>query len=291
VVLAVVLLLFVGLGIGFAARRQLRSVARQYAGALKVAEDTSRLRDEFLTIAAHELRTPLTALLLQLQRLQRTVERGASAQETIAQLRLPLRQTRRLGALIEQLLDAQTLASGQPLDLQLAPANLGDAVQAAIARVREDADGNSCRIEARIEDDVSGTWDVVRVERLAFALLRNACKYGGGSTVEVEVRREGEQRVLVVRDGGIGIPPDQQEQIFSRFGRASSSRSYGGFGLSLFGARRIAEAHGGTLAVTSEPGQGATFTLRVPAEAPSSRTSRPAGEAASESRGESAASA
>jgi signal transduction histidine kinase len=270
IALSVVLLLFVGFGIGFAARRQLRSVAHRYGDALHAAEETSRLRDEFLTIAAHELRTPLTALLLQLQRLERLVERRPSAADALAQLQRPMRQARRLGALIEQLLDAQTLASGQPLDLQLAPADLGEATRAAVAHMREDGEAESCPIETRIDADVRGTWDSVRLERLAFALVRNACKYGGGNPVSVEVRREGEDRVLTVTDHGIGIPADQQEQIFTRFGRAASSRSYGGFGLSLFGARRVAEAHGGTLRVSSAPGQGATFTLRLPAVVPES---------------------
>jgi signal transduction histidine kinase len=267
IAVSVALLLLVGFGIGIAARRQLRSVARRYGQALAATEETSRLRDEFLTIAAHELRTPLTALQLQLQRLRRTFDRGATSQEMVAQLQLPMRQARRLGALIEQLLDAQTLASGEPLDMQLATADLGDAVRAAIAHLREE-ERLSCRIEARIEGELRGTWDYVRLERLAFVLLRNACKYGGGSLVAVEVRRDGEDRVLTVSDRGIGIPPDQQEQIFDRFGRAASSRSYGGFGLSLFGARRVAEAHGGSLRVSSELGEGATFTLRLPPEPP-----------------------
>ena len=111
---------------------------------------------------------------------------------------------------------------------------------------------------------VDGQWDVQRVEHIVATLIANACKYGEGKPVRMEAHAEGEMRVLTVHDDGIGIPPELQEKIFARFGRAAPTRSYGGFGLSLYVARRLAEAHGGTLTVVSQHGQGASFTLRLP---------------------------
>jgi signal transduction histidine kinase len=74
---------------------------------------------------------------------------------------------------------------------------------------------------------------------------------------------------VVVEDRGIGVPADQLERIFERFGRAVSSRSYGGLGLGLYLARRVAEAHGGRVWAAQRPGGGARFTLELPLGAPS----------------------
>ena len=82
--------------------------------------------------------------------------------------------------------------------------------------------------------------------------------------MSIAVDQSDGERVLAVADQGIGVPADRLESIFGRFGRAVSARSYGGLGLNLYVARRLAEAHGGRIEVTSEVGKGATFTLRLP---------------------------
>jgi signal transduction histidine kinase len=105
----------------------------------------------------------------------------------------------------------------------------------------------------------------VRLERIVSTLLRNACKYGEGKPVRVSVRQDGEDRVIAVTDEGIGVPAGRQQSIFGRFGRAVSPRAYGGLGLNLYVAQRLAEAHGGHIDLTSEEGKGATFTVRLPA--------------------------
>jgi signal transduction histidine kinase len=85
--------------------------------------------------------------------------------------------------------------------------------------------------------------------------------------VRVSVRHDGEDRLFTVSDEGIGVPADRQQSIFGRFGRAASARAYGGLGLNLYVAQRLAEAHGGRIDVASEEGKGATFTVRLPARA------------------------
>jgi signal transduction histidine kinase len=111
----------------------------------------------------------------------------------------------------------------------------------------------------------TGLWDRPRLERIVTTLLRNACKYGEGKPVRVSVRQDGEDRLIAVTDEGIGVPADRQQSIFGRFGRAVSPRAYGGLGLNLYVAQRLAEAHGGRIDLTSEEGKGATFTVRLPA--------------------------
>jgi signal transduction histidine kinase len=263
VAVCVGLLVAVAVLMAFSARRQIREVARRFGAALHSAQEVEKLRDEFITIAAHELRTPLTALLLQLQRLRRDLDRG-TALESSALIDTPLRQARRLSSLIESLLDAQAVASGGHVELRLSRTDLATIAQASLARVRDGLVHLGCQVEMRLDAGVDGDWDAPRIEHIAATLIANACKYGEGKPVQVSARREGEVRILTVTDEGIGIPDDVQERIFGRFGRAAPSRSYGGFGLSLFVARRLAEAHGGTLTVTSEHGKGAIFTLRLP---------------------------
>jgi signal transduction histidine kinase len=95
-------------------------------------------------------------------------------------------------------------------------------------------------------------------------LIANAIKYGRSKPIEIEVARNSHSARLSVRDHGIGVPAEQQGRIFEQFARAVSVREYGGLGLGLFISRQIVEAHGGSIAVRSEPGQGATFTVEFP---------------------------
>ena len=95
-------------------------------------------------------------------------------------------------------------------------------------------------------------------------LLSNALKYGNRAPVEVAVASDGVTATLVVRDHGLGIPPESRARVFERFERAASSRHYGGLGLGLYIVRQIVEAHGGTIALDSEVNVGSTFTVELP---------------------------
>ncbi|MFL5248845.1 MAG: CHASE3 domain-containing protein [Myxococcales bacterium] len=260
---SVALLVAVAVLLALSGRRQIREVARRFGTAIRSLQEADRLRDDFLTVAAHELRTPLTALLLQLQRLRRELERGMAV-KSFDQIDTPLRQARRLSSLIESLLDAQAVTSGGPVELRLSRGDLALIAQGALARVRDSLVRLGSEVFLHFGPGVDGHWDVQRIEHVVATLIANACKYGEGRPVRVEAHGEGDMRVLTVHDEGIGIAPEVQERIFARFGRAAPTRSYGGFGLSLFVARRLAEAHGGTLTVVSQYGKGATFTLRLP---------------------------
>jgi signal transduction histidine kinase len=263
---SVALLLLLGLLLGLIARWQLRTVVRGYGAALSAAEQATALREEFLTVAAHELRTPLTALQLELQRIRRQMQREGTGRLLSDQLTTALRQTRRLGSLIESLLEASALAADGPLELHLEEMDLAELARDSVARLRPEFEQLGCAVTVE-GGPARGQWDRDRLERIATTLLRNACKYGEGKPVRVVVHAQGQERLLAVADQGIGVPQEQQEWIFGRFGRAVSARSYGGLGLNLYVARRLAEAHGGRIEVASELGKGATFTLRLPAGA------------------------
>src|SRR5207237_650146 len=104
----------------------------------------------------------------------------------------------------------------------------------------------------------------LRIEQVLTNLISNALKYGDGKPVTIEVRAEGRAAQIVVRDRGIGISPENLGRIFGRFERAVSARNYGGLGLGLYITRQIVEAHGGSIGVESEQGQGSAFFVELP---------------------------
>ncbi len=223
-------------------------------------------RDEFLSIASHELRTPLTALRLALENMRRVSTREAierlPPQYVERVLATAERQGQRLEKLVAALLDVSRIQMGR-LDLDLEQVDLGAAVAEAAAHLEDEASqaGSEIRIQGT---PAGGLWDRLRVSQVVTNLLSNAVKYGAGKPVDVEFGpRDGGAR-LAVRDRGIGIDPADQVQIFERFERAVSSRNYGGLGLGLYIAKRLVEAHGGTIRVESRPGEGSTFVVDLP---------------------------
>jgi signal transduction histidine kinase len=138
------------------------------------------------------------------------------------------------------------------------------------ALVREEIDAFEHRLaqshtplHVTLEEGLCGPWDGSRLAQVISNLLDNALKYGGGTPISVTLRRDGDDAVLAVQDGGIGILPGRKREIFEPFRRAVPPQM-AGLGLGLFVARAIVDAHQGQLTVESEPGQGATFTVRLP---------------------------
>jgi len=223
-------------------------------------------RDEFLSIASHELRTPLTALSLHLQGLIRRMQRageGPSPAETLAGLESANRLLSRLARLIGELLEVSRVAMGR-LQLTREQVDLLALVRESLLRLERQLVDAGCRVELQADGTLTGHWDPERLDQVVDNLISNAAKYGAGKPVEVRLRGLAERVVLEVADHGIGIHRQDQARVFERFERAVSRRRFGGFGLGLWIARRVVEAHGGTLTLQSEPGQGATFTVDLP---------------------------
>lgn len=246
--------------LGRAARMGL--VAAERARLVEELRAAVALRDDFLAIAAHELRTPLTSLILQIQLAGRQLRDGGSGNLAV-RIEQASRQAGRLGRLVDDLLNASRLTAGR-LTLTREPCDLAEITSEVVARHEADARKAGCAIGLRATGKTDGLWDQARLEQVVTNLLTNALKFGGGKPVELAVHGDEEVVTLTVRDHGPGIPAEAVQRIFGKFERAVSARSYGGLGLGLYIALEIVEAHGGSLAVDSVPGEGATFTLRLP---------------------------
>jgi PAS domain S-box-containing protein len=242
---------------------QRAALALENSRLYREAQVAVQVRDEFLAVAGHELRTPLTALLMHVQSLHRSVRPDESAPKLKQRLEKAAASGERLEKLINQMLDVSRITAGR-LKLEPEAMSLDELVREVVERSSELATRSRTPITLRLDSQVVGQWDPLRLDQVVTNLVSNAIKYGGGKPIEVEVRRDTEHAVLRVIDHGIGIEPNQQRKIFERFERAVASREYGGFGLGLWIARQIVDTSGGTIQVQSEPGCGATFTVTLP---------------------------
>ena len=269
----------------------IRGRGGQIDGAVIVFHDIAELRrlqqvkDDFLSIASHELKTPLTSLRGYTQLLRQRLERGlGNDARTLRYLTTIDGQARRMGELVDTLLDVSRLDAGR-LQLNRQEFDLVALVREVVGQLGELSQRHTMTVQAE-PSTIVGVWDRERVEQIIVNLVTNAIRYspdGGAIAVQVGIEhdeaREGEgegSAVFVrVRDKGIGIAADQVEQIFDRFHRVHEGALIGyaeaqrGMGLGLFISRELAQRHGGQLVATSEgQGYGSVFTLTLPPHSP-----------------------
>jgi signal transduction histidine kinase len=183
-----------------------------------------------------------------------------------------LSNTSHLVRLLNDLLDLARSDAGR-LTINPEPCDVSFLVEDAVQTMRRRIDARGQRLVAELEEGLPR----VRVERdrikqVLVNLLTNANEYcPDGAEIKVTANRVGGEVELAVADDGPGIPPDQIDHIFERFGRgeAGASQRVGGTGLGLAIARSLVEAHGGAIGVTSTPGKGSTFRVVLPALAES----------------------
>lgn len=226
-------------------------------------------RDEFLSIASHELRTPLTPLKMQLQLLDRILRRSAegkvSAEQVLKINSVAVQQIDRLNRLVNNLLDVARINSGK-IELSREVIHLRALCHELAATYGPQGALIGCPIEVDAPEEISGSWDRLRLEQVVVNLLTNALKYCEGSPVKLKLRARAEGAEISVVDKGPGISAVDQERIFERFERVGSTSNIGGLGLGLFISQQIARAHGGLITVKSALGEGAEFTLLLPRE-------------------------
>jgi len=245
------------------------AIAIDNARLYRKTQQAIRSRDEFLSIAAHELYTPLTSLQLAVDGVRQGLLAGSpdAATRTAA---VAQRQIRRLTHLIEDLLNVTRISAGR-LSLRLENMDLAALAHEVVHTLDEEFSRAGCAVEIDAAAPVMGRWDRARLEQVIVNLLSNAMKFGAGKPIAVMVTAGPGRACLVVRDQGIGVPPERLPHIFERFERAVSSRQFGGLGLGLHIARGIVRAHNGSIGADSRPGEGATFTVDLPSEGPTQR--------------------
>jgi PAS domain S-box-containing protein len=235
------------------------------------AREAIRVRDEFLSIASHELRTPLTPLRLQTAAVERLVSaeipEGPARAEISKRLATCDRQVDRMTRLVANLLDVSRLRAGR-FELQVGECDLRDLTREVSERFAEELSREGRRIELTVNGSVLGRWDRARLDQVLTNLVSNAVRYGGEKPIAVSCSHEPDKAVLTVADQGPGIDEKDIDRIFERFETGENSRSHGGLGLGLYISRRIVEAHGGRIAVSSRMGAGSTFTVELPWEPP-----------------------
>ena len=234
---------------------------QQQLEARRAAESASVLKDEFVAVVSHELRTPLNAILGWAQVGMLDPSQRERALDTIA------RNARRQARLVDDLLDLARMVAGQD-QLTLAPVDLADVAGAAIESVTPAAQEKQVSVDGRQLSPAVVFGDATRLQQVVWNLLSNAVKFTpAGGRVSLETEVIGTEGVLRVRDTGAGIEPAFLPHVFERFrqGEPSSARKRGGLGLGLAITRHLVEAHSGHVTAASDgPGQGATFTVRLP---------------------------
>jgi signal transduction histidine kinase len=242
-------------------------VVHQDVTALKEAE---QLKDDFIGIAAHELRTPLAVLKGFAQMLLIQSERGKGPSLVdwqIEALQGIDQATHRLVELTEDLLDVTRLQAGR-LTLHLTPTDLVALTRRLIKRLQLTTERHTLSFAPTVEHVVADV-DPQRMEQVLGNLLGNAIKYSPeGGSIEVMIQEDAEEQMvqLSIRDSGIGIPVEQQAQIFGRFIRADNARTYGigGTGLGLYLCRELIERQCGRIWFESAEGEGSTFSVALP---------------------------
>jgi signal transduction histidine kinase len=224
------------------------------------ADTAIRSRDEFIALAAHELHGPLTSLQLAAESLATSV--ASTPEATSKMSHTVVRQTQRLNRLVDHMLDASRIMTKRLL-LSVAKVDLSKLVQEIAGSFGERCERAGSVLTLHIEPGIVGQWDGDRLAQVVSNLLDNALKFGRGKPIEVALRSEAGHAVLTVSDGGIGVPADRIGSLFDPFVRAVSPRSYGGLGLGLFMSKAIVDAHGGEISVTSRPGEGSRFAVRL----------------------------
>jgi signal transduction histidine kinase len=231
----------------------------------------SENKSQFVSSMSHELRTPLNAIIGLTEMMVKNAARFGTekAQE-------PLQRVNRAGThllgLINQVLDLSKIEAGK-LELNPQTVQLAPLINEVIGTAGQLAEQNKNRLVVEVQEDLGAlTVDAMRLRQILLNLLSNACKFTKAGEVKLAARKVSNGSNIVefaVADTGIGMTPDQQAKLFEEFSQAdaTTAQRFGGTGLGLAITRKLARMMGGDVTVTSEPGKGSVFTLRLPVDA------------------------
>jgi len=229
----------------------------------QIADETSRMKDEFLAVFSHELRTPLNNVLGNAQLLRKEIgadhrERALDALERNAQA---------LARLVNDVLESSRIITGK-LRLSFELFDADRIVLEAIDTLRPTFDAKGASVVSTIESGLHVRGDRDRLLQVIWNVLSNAAKFTPrGGTVAVRAASRGGNIVIAIEDNGIGIDPKLLQCVFQRFWQADGSftREHGGLGIGLALARHVVELHGGHIqAASAGLGHGTTITIVLP---------------------------
>jgi PAS domain S-box-containing protein len=253
--------------------RRIRALADQAALALwkaqllERAEAANRAKNDFIAVMSHELRTPLAAVTGYEELLADEIL-GALNEEQHNAIDRMRWSTRLLTSIIEEVLTFSRLEAGE-VHLNIESIGVADLLSSAGAVLEPLATARSLDFAVELpEDSLAITTDADVVRRVLVNLGSNAIKFTQSGSIVIGVRTNGDRICLDVHDTGIGIAPGDVKRIFEAFTQVhtGTARPYGGTGLGLHTAHRLARLIGGEIGVESEVGEGSTFSLRLPVD-------------------------
>lgn len=234
----------------------------------KLAE-LDRLKSQFLSVATHELRTPLTLLLGYNSMLAENLDGRVSDEEREA-IEESVSACKRLIRLVNSMLDLSQIQSGS-MRLEFSETDVRSLIHSTVTLFQHEALTKGITLASTVPARLPRiNADPERLQQALINLVGNALKFTAtGGAIQIQARHLGEPNAvqISVTDNGVGIAAEEQSHIFDEFGRArraGSHRNQQGAGLGLAITRRVVEAHGGEISVTSKPNKGSTFTITLP---------------------------
>jgi signal transduction histidine kinase len=248
--------------VDFKDKGELGELANSFNSMADSLDHTQRLRQNMVADVAHELRTPLSNLKGYLEAINDGVVKCDEA--TIRSLNEEAATLTRLVADLQEL----SLADAGELKITAQPQDIGELIRDTMAALQPKANDKGLTLNTDLPDSLPIlNIDAHRIKQVLYNLLVNAVAHTGkGGMITVTVKAHNDAVSVSVSDTGEGIPPEDLPNIFERFYRVDKSRarSTGGSGLGLTIAKRLVQAHGGTINVKSELGKGSTFTFTLP---------------------------
>jgi signal transduction histidine kinase len=233
------------------------------------AEESNRAKSAFLANMSHELRTPLNAILGYSEMLEEDAE-DREDDTSASDLRKIQTAGRHLLGLISDILDLSKIEAGR-LELAMEYVTVDALVTEVEGTIQPLARKQGNRFSVETMEQGQLVWvDALKFRQAVLNLLSNACKFTKNGVVGLRVRRaeeDGKSWMLwEVRDSGIGITPEDQQKLFAAFTQVDSSytRRHGGTGLGLAISQKLIQMMGGNITVSSEPGKGSTFSIKIP---------------------------